>query len=141
MFWVPRSGAIGLGVSILSYNGRVTIGVASDNSLMPDPETLLQGFEEEFNHLIDIVQSGKIDQDPLVLHDRFEEKKSQQPDFESGRQSKKFKPGFCRALTKSNKHCRNKAVKGESFCRIHKKPSGKESLLNDVTQIMKDLID
>jgi diacylglycerol O-acyltransferase len=141
MFWVPRSGAIGLGISILSYNGRVTIGVASDNSLMPDPETLLQGFEEEFNHLIDIVQSGKIDQDPLVLHDRFEEKKSQQPDFESSRQSKEFQPGFCRALTQSKKQCRNKAVKGESFCRIHKKPSQKESLLNDVTQIMKDLID
>ncbi len=141
MFWVPRSGAIGLGISILSYNGRVTIGVASDNSLMPDPETLLQGFEEEFNHLIDIVQSGKIDQDPLVLHDRFEEKKSQQPDFESSRQSKEFQPGFCRALTKSNKKCRNTAVKGESFCRIHKRPSSEESLLNDVTQIMKDLID
>jgi diacylglycerol O-acyltransferase / wax synthase len=141
MFWVPRSGAIGLGISILSYNGKVTIGVASDSSLMPDPEILLEGFEDEFNHLIDIVQSGKINQDPLVLYDRFEEKKSQKNDPESNRQSKAVKPGFCRALTRSDKPCRNKAVKGELFCNIHKKPNKEGTLLKDVTQIMKDLVE
>jgi diacylglycerol O-acyltransferase / wax synthase len=153
MFWVPRSGAIGLGISILSYNGKVTIGIASDCGLMPDPETLLEGFEEEFNHLIDIVQSGKIDQDPLVLYDRFKEKDPHQPDLKANKSSgslkpgsklkskPKFKPGLCGALTKSDKPCRNKAVKGESFCHRHRKPQEEESLLEDVTQIMKGLVD
>ncbi len=60
MFWVPRSGQIGLGISILSYNGKVTVGIASDEGLMPDPEVLLEGFEDEFNALLDLVKSGKI---------------------------------------------------------------------------------
>ena len=141
MFWVPRSGAIGLGISILSYDGKVTIGVASDNGLMPDPETLLEGFEEEFNHLIDIVQSGKINQEPLVLHDRFKERDSQRLDSESEQDQSQIRPGLCKATTKSGRLCRNKAVKGESFCSRHNQHSREESLLHDVTQIMKDLID
>jgi len=126
MFWVPRSGAIGLGISILSYNDRVTIGVASDNGLMPDPETLLEGFEEEFNHLIDIVQS---------------ERDLQRLDSESEQDQSQVRPGLCKATTKSGRLCRNKAVKGESFCSRHNQHSREESLLHDVTQIMKDLID
>jgi WS/DGAT/MGAT family acyltransferase len=143
MFWVPRSGAIGLGISILSYNDRVTIGVASDNGLMPDPETLLEGFEDEFNHLIDIVESGQINQEPLVLHDRFEEKKSRQPDPELNKTSKPLRQGLCQAITKSGRPCRNKAAKGRSFCHRHTKDNenGQESILNDVTQIMRGLID
>ncbi|MBF0209354.1 MAG: wax ester/triacylglycerol synthase family O-acyltransferase [Desulfamplus sp.] len=77
MFWVPRSGMIGLGVSIMSYNGNVTIGIACDDRLMPDPETMLQGFEEEFNELIELVQSGKIYDEPLVINDRYKESKEQ----------------------------------------------------------------
>ncbi len=30
MVWVPRSGAIGLGIGILSYDGKVSVGIASD---------------------------------------------------------------------------------------------------------------
>jgi diacylglycerol O-acyltransferase len=78
MFWVPRSGKIGLGISILSYNGKVTVGIASDEGLMPDPEVLLEGFEDEFNTLLELVQSGKIDDAPLVLHDRYTEARSDQ---------------------------------------------------------------
>jgi diacylglycerol O-acyltransferase len=76
MFWVPRSGKIGLGISIISYDGKVTVGVASDEGLMPDPEILLEGFEEEFNSLLELVQSGKIYDEPLVLHDRYKEARS-----------------------------------------------------------------
>ena len=36
MFWVPRSGSIGLGISILSYDGKVTVGIAADEGLMPE---------------------------------------------------------------------------------------------------------
>ena len=51
MFWVPQSGRLGLGISILSYNNQVMIGVASDSSLVPDPEVIVAGFHEELEAL------------------------------------------------------------------------------------------
>lgn len=51
MFWVPQSGRLGLGISILSYNNQVMIGVASDSSLVPDPETIVACFHEELEAL------------------------------------------------------------------------------------------
>lgn len=51
MFWVPQSGRLGLGVSILSYNDRVRIGIATDTGLVPDPETLTAGFEVAIREL------------------------------------------------------------------------------------------
>lgn len=37
-FWEPESGGIGLGVSIYSYAGKVTVGVVSDRHLVSRPE-------------------------------------------------------------------------------------------------------
>lgn len=48
MFWVPQSGRLGLGVSILSYAGKVYLGVATDARLVPDPERIIDGFYKEF---------------------------------------------------------------------------------------------
>ena len=39
MFWVPQSGRLGLGISILSYDGQVRMGVATDAGLVPDPDS------------------------------------------------------------------------------------------------------
>jgi diacylglycerol O-acyltransferase / wax synthase len=46
-FWVPQSGKLGLGISIISYAGHVRLGLASDAGLVPDPEVIVQGFHEE----------------------------------------------------------------------------------------------
>ena len=51
MFWVPQSGRLGLGISILSYAGGVMLGVATDEGLVPDPEKIVSGFEAEFKSL------------------------------------------------------------------------------------------
>lgn len=51
MFWVPQSGRMGLGVSILSYDGNVVVGVATDAGLIPDPERIASFFEEELDAL------------------------------------------------------------------------------------------
>ncbi|MCH7664499.1 MAG: wax ester/triacylglycerol synthase family O-acyltransferase [Acidobacteria bacterium] len=51
MFWVPQSGRLGLGVSILSYNDQVRVGVATDAGLVPDPEALTKGFERAIREL------------------------------------------------------------------------------------------
>lgn len=52
MFWVPQSGDIGVGVSILSYNGQVQMGVITDKRFVPDPEKIVARFEPEFEHLL-----------------------------------------------------------------------------------------
>ncbi|HSV36916.1 MAG TPA: wax ester/triacylglycerol synthase family O-acyltransferase [Ramlibacter sp.] len=51
MFWVPQSGDIGLGVSILSYGGGVQFGVITDTTLCPDPQKIIDEFEPEFARL------------------------------------------------------------------------------------------
>ena len=51
MFWVPQSGRLGLGISILSYAGGVMLGVATDEGLVPDPERIVAEFEREFKAL------------------------------------------------------------------------------------------
>jgi hypothetical protein len=51
MPWVPRAGKIGMGVSVFSYAGEVRLGIATDAGLVPDPETILDGYVDEFKHL------------------------------------------------------------------------------------------
>lgn len=48
MAWVPTTGRMGIGVSVLSYAGQVRLGVLTDLGLMPDPETIISGFHTEF---------------------------------------------------------------------------------------------
>ena len=52
MFWVPQSGNIGMGVSILSYNGGVQFGLITDARLVPDPERIIDRFRPEFDKLL-----------------------------------------------------------------------------------------
>jgi WS/DGAT/MGAT family acyltransferase len=48
MAWVPQSGGLGMGVSIISYNGGVFIGVTTDAGLVPDPERIIDNVLIEF---------------------------------------------------------------------------------------------
>lgn len=52
MFWVPQTGSIGLGISILSYNGKVHFGLIADARLMPDPDSVIRRFQPEFEKLL-----------------------------------------------------------------------------------------
>ncbi|MBX3620225.1 MAG: wax ester/triacylglycerol synthase family O-acyltransferase [Rhizobacter sp.] len=52
MFWVPQSGEIGVGVSILSYGGGVQFGLITDAQLCPDPQAVIARFEPEFEKLL-----------------------------------------------------------------------------------------
>lgn len=52
MFWVPQSGDIGMGVSILSFNGQVQFGLMTDVALVPDPEAIIERFRPEFEQLL-----------------------------------------------------------------------------------------
>lgn len=59
MFWVPQAGRLGVGISILSYDNRVFIGIATDTGLVPDPERVLEGFHVELDRLKTIAQAIK----------------------------------------------------------------------------------
>lgn len=52
MFWVPQSGEVGVGVSILSYNGGVQFGIVTDDALADDPERIIERFAPEFEKLV-----------------------------------------------------------------------------------------
>jgi hypothetical protein len=52
MFWVPQSGDIGMGLSIISYGGKVQFGVVTDAVLCPDPEAIAARFVQEFEALL-----------------------------------------------------------------------------------------
>jgi hypothetical protein len=52
MFWVPQSGSVGMGVSILSYNNQIHFGLVTDQKLVKDPETIIGQFNDEFERLL-----------------------------------------------------------------------------------------
>jgi WS/DGAT/MGAT family acyltransferase len=52
MFWVPASGDIGVGVSILSYGGGVQFGLITDAALCAEPQAIIDRFEPEFEKLV-----------------------------------------------------------------------------------------
>ena len=72
MFWVPQTGGIGIGVSILSYNGQVHFGLIADAKLMPDPDVVIRRFEPEFEKLLYLAlmggwQDGMTPEDAVAL--------------------------------------------------------------------------
>jgi WS/DGAT/MGAT family acyltransferase len=100
MFWVPQSGRLGLGISILSYAGEVLVGVATDAGLVPDPESLIEAFHTEFDDLMKLVNLTKdIDGIPVTVNGSI--------------------PDRCTAITKTGLQCKNRARAGALFCYVH----------------------
>jgi WS/DGAT/MGAT family acyltransferase len=69
MFWVPQSGDIGMGVSILSYNGGVQFGLITDAGRVPDPENVIAHFRPEFDRLLMTVlmEPWDMQRDPALV--------------------------------------------------------------------------
>ena len=57
-FWVPQSGGIGMGLSILTYNGKVQFGLITDAGLVPDPDSIIDQFADEFEKLVMLTLMG-----------------------------------------------------------------------------------
>jgi diacylglycerol O-acyltransferase len=51
-FWVPQSGSIGVGISVLSYAGKVHFGVIADRELPVEPRRIADSFAPEFEQLL-----------------------------------------------------------------------------------------
>jgi diacylglycerol O-acyltransferase / wax synthase len=112
MFWVPQSGRVSLGISIISYANKVFLGVATDVGLVPDPDTILAGFYEEFEALLALVAEAK-----TIEAAEVEEMTIKTEPEEVTAVS--LQPTQCQATTKSGKQCRNRALDDSTFCRVH----------------------
>lgn len=64
MFWVPRSGDVALGVSILSYAGSVTLGIATDSRVASDPAKITDYFGKEFSELLKLSRMDILQRTP-----------------------------------------------------------------------------
>ncbi len=66
MCWVPQTGSVGMGISIISYNEKVYCGLITDNRLVPDPNVVMENFQLEFRNLLHLTmligpQDGPVD--------------------------------------------------------------------------------
>jgi diacylglycerol O-acyltransferase / wax synthase len=79
MFWVPQTGSVGMGISIISYNGQVFSGLITDNRRVPDPHSVVVNFKREFENLLHLTMLIGPQEGPLepaaadLVHDWIEE--------------------------------------------------------------------
>lgn len=97
MAWVPQSGRLGLGVSIFSYAGNVSLGITTDAGLVPDPDRIITHFYDEFTQM-------------QTLLPEMQEAQTPAPPTTAVR---------CQGVTQSGRQCRNMALPGANFCRLH----------------------
>jgi len=100
MFWVPRGGDIGLGLSILSYAGNVHVGIATDAGLMSDPQAIVDAYHAELSDLLRLAPPTRSTLSPI-----------KQPSAN----------GHCHAVTKAGVPCRNRALPNSQYCAVHAK--------------------
>ena len=60
IFWVPQSGEIGMGASLLSYAGHVQFGLITDAGMVPDPARIVERFPMEFVKLKQAASGRKV---------------------------------------------------------------------------------
>jgi WS/DGAT/MGAT family acyltransferase len=108
MCWVPTPASLSLGLSIVSYAETVSIGLATDAGLIPDPERIIDHFYAELEFL---QQWGR----PTA-----EEPASSQEAQSLAPPEPTESPARCQALTKEGKSCKNRALPGSAFCFVHK---------------------
>lgn len=107
MFWAPQAGGVALGISILSYAGKVYLGINTDAGLIPDPDTIIEGFYSEFDALLDLVEQVKPTKAKFTKKTK-KPVKQQQDD-----------PDRCHAVTQSGSRCRNRSLDHSHYCHIH----------------------
>jgi diacylglycerol O-acyltransferase len=52
MFWLPHTYSMGMALSVISYNNKVSIGITVDANLIQDPEEIIHNFEYEMNEVL-----------------------------------------------------------------------------------------
>lgn len=107
MFWVPTPGNLGLGVSIISYAGQVMLGVATDAGLIPEPQDLIDAFQDELEAL---KRWGRPPGAAAAPAESTAPPTPPQPAPAAG---------LCQATTQAGNPCKNRSLPGSPFCRVH----------------------
>jgi WS/DGAT/MGAT family acyltransferase len=119
MFWVPRIGGLGLGISIISYNGKVSLGICTDAGLVSDPHSILTHFENEFRMLLGMYRAGQIEKDPLVINDRFKDAMTMPVGEKDSNVPSTVQAIRCRAINRNGIQCHNRAATDSLYCTMH----------------------
>ncbi len=120
MFWVPRIGGLGLGISIISYNGKVSLGICTDTGLVADPNSILRHFENEFRMLHGMYKAGQIERDPLVINDRFQDAANVRDAYDDpAYKGAPVQAIRCNAMTQKGTRCQNRAATDSIYCTMH----------------------
>jgi WS/DGAT/MGAT family acyltransferase len=124
MFWIPRYGGIGLGVSILSYAGKVVVGVISDENVVADPETVVAGFCAEFEAMLALAREARETPSLQDLSTRLDDALGAVDEMlaagtEAQPPAPEPAPDRCQALTKAGRPCKNRPLPGSTHCRVH----------------------
>jgi WS/DGAT/MGAT family acyltransferase len=118
LFWVPQSGGVALGISILSYAGQVRLGVLVDRDLVPDPEAIVAGFEAEMTALL---AEAAARPEPPTLKGMMATLDGMLATLDAlqAERSAAAGPPRCQALTRAGQPCKNQALPGSDYCRVH----------------------
>ena len=115
MFWVPQSGHLGLGVSILSYNGQVWMGTITDAGLVPEPDAIIDAFHTEFDELLEKARGASLQPVQIARDDALVLETEDNGSADTPDQA----PAQCQALTQAGRRCKNRAQAGSVFCHVH----------------------
>ncbi|MGK5094399.1 wax ester/triacylglycerol synthase family O-acyltransferase [Deltaproteobacteria bacterium TL4] len=59
VFFGPQSGNMGVGISVLSYAGNVTLGVSADSNCVRHPQDLVDGFQKDIDNWFHQLRANK----------------------------------------------------------------------------------
>ncbi len=130
MFWVPQSGRLSLGLSIITYANKVFVGICADANLVPDSKTITHFFIEEYEEMMQLVDQAKTLDDLLAQVAAAEEQAQPEPEAATA-DTAETPPAKattaptsstrCQATTQTGRQCRNSAQADSNYCHIHKK--------------------
>jgi WS/DGAT/MGAT family acyltransferase len=103
LFFVPHPVSLGVGISVLSYNDEVVLGVIGDSEVLAEPTRLSDGFVSEVALLAEAVADRRPGERAAP-----EETEAVPPD-----------PQRCAAITRSGTRCKRRARAGGAYCHIH----------------------
>lgn len=119
IFWVPQSGGVGLGISILSYAGQVRLGVLVDQDLVPDPEAIVAAFEEQVKTLVAIAAGRPEPASVKGMLATLNGTLATMDSILTDEHRDKADACRCEAMTRAGQQCKNLALPSASFCRVH----------------------
>jgi diacylglycerol O-acyltransferase len=103
LFFVPHPVSLGVGISVLSYNDEVVLGVIGDSEVLAEPAQLSERFVREVAMLGDGVAALRYGQGAAP-----EGMEAVPPDAQR-----------CAAITRSGARCKRRARAGSTYCHIH----------------------